>query len=189
MAEYKTCLERMGLPTDGTVEVLRKRIDSEVRKIQDDTSRTGQEEQRKEFGQLPRVVPLKREVERQLALSIPGYWDLPECVASLLQHAQDVCPNDEQIFTAYKSLDNTEPVDDLLLRRNRLMYAVLRELRIRVVSSAGHSLFVNEAKILSTKFMDVCHEPHIRKLFFMQQVRQHFDIYFFASSIEILYPV
>jgi len=176
LAEYRTCLERMGLPTDGTIEVLRKRIDSEVRKLQDVTSRRGREEQRKEFGQLPRVVPLKKEIERQLALPIPGYWDLPECVASLLPNAKDVCPNDEQIYMAYKSLDNPEQVDDLLLRRNRLMYAVLNELRVRAVSSAGRSLFVNEAKILSTKFMDICHEPHIRKLFFMQQVRQHFEI-------------
>ncbi|KIM40310.1 hypothetical protein M413DRAFT_73796 [Hebeloma cylindrosporum] len=168
-AEYKTCLERMGLPTDGTVEVLRKRIDSEVRNIQDNTSRPGQEEQRREFGQLPRVVPLKREIERQLALPIPGYWDLSECVASLLQDAEDVCPTEEQIFTAYKSLDNTESVDDLLLRRNRHLYGVLRGLRVRAVSSAGHSFFVNEAKILSTNFMDICQEPHIRKLFFMQQ--------------------
>lgn len=189
IAEYKTCLERMGLSTDGTVEALRKRIDNEVRKIQDDTSRPGQEEQRKEFGQLPRVVLLKREIERQLALPMPGYWDLPECVASLLQDAEDVCPNDEQIFMAYKSLDNTEPMDDLLLRRNRLMYAVLKELRVRAVSSAGHSLFVNDAKILSTKFMDICQEPHIRKLFFMQQVRQHFEIYSIASLIDITYPV
>ena len=189
IAEYRTCLERMGLSTDGTVEALRKRIDNEVRKIQDDTSHPGQEEQRKEFGQLPRVVLLKREIERQLALPMPGYWDLPECVASLLQDAEDVCPNDEQIFMAYKSLDNTEPMDDLLLRRNRLMYAVLKELRVRAVSSAGHSLFVNDAKILSTKFMDICHEPHIRKLFFMQQVRQYFEIYAFASSIDVPYLV
>jgi hypothetical protein len=184
IAEYKMCLQRMGLSTDGTVETLRKRIDSEVRKIQGEGSCPGQEEQRKEFGELPRVVPLQREIGRQLALPMPGYWDLPECVASLLQDAEDMCPNDEQIFTAYKSWDNTKLVDDLLLRRNRLMYAVLKELRVRAVSSAGHSLFVNEAKSLSIKFIDICHEPHIRKLFFMQQVRQYFEIYSFGSSID-----
>ncbi|KAF8161323.1 hypothetical protein B0H34DRAFT_652731 [Crassisporium funariophilum] len=167
-AEYKACLERLGLSTEGTVEVLRRRIDEAIRKLQDDPATSTQEERRKEFGQLPRIVVLKKEVERQLALPLPGYWDLPQCADILLSSAM-VCPSDEHIFTAYKKVDAGDSLDDLLVRRNQCIYSVLQNLRARAVSSAGYSLLVNEAKILSAKFMDVCLEPHLRKLFFMQQ--------------------
>ncbi|KAF8171884.1 hypothetical protein BJ912DRAFT_994826 [Pholiota molesta] len=139
-AEYKARLARMGLPTDGTVEVLRKRIDAE---------------RRKEIGQLSKVVALKKEIERQLALPIPGYWDLPDCVSILLP-SEGACPTDEEIFAAYKNVDHGEALDTLLLRRNHLIYTVLKDFRSRVVTTSQQSLCVNEAKILS-------------HLFFMQQ--------------------
>ena len=177
-AEYKVCLERMGLPTDGTVEVLRKRIDCEIKRLQEHSSTVGyHHERRKELGQLPRVVVLKKEIERQLSLPIPGYWDLPECVAILAKkfRSQDqACPTDEQIFAAYKEAgaDDRENLQDLLTRRNKMIFTVLKQLRKRAVLwPSGTSLLVNEAKILSTQFMDICKEFHIRKLFFMQQVR------------------
>ncbi|KAF8963694.1 hypothetical protein BDZ97DRAFT_1819948, partial [Flammula alnicola] len=167
--EYKACLTRMGLSTEGPTEVLRKRIDNEVRRMQDESAaHPGYEERRKEFGQLPRVVPLKKEIERQLALPIPGYWDLPECVSALLP-SEGVCPSDEQIFTAYKRLKYGKSLHDLLVRRNWLIFSILKDFRARAVSVTGHSLLVNGGKIPSTKFMDICREPHTRKLFFMQQ--------------------
>jgi hypothetical protein len=170
-AEYKARLARMGLPTDGTVEVLRKRIDAEVRRIQDDAAAMpAHEQRRKEIGQLSKVVALKKEIERQLALPIPGYWDLPECVSILLP-SEGACPTDEEIFAAYKNVDQGDALDTLLLRRNHLIYTVLKDFRSRVVTTSQQSLCVNEAKILSTSVMDLCKEPHVRKLFFMQQVR------------------
>ncbi|KDR75650.1 hypothetical protein GALMADRAFT_248246 [Galerina marginata CBS 339.88] len=168
-AECKVCLERMGLPSDGTLEVLRKRIEGEIRRLQDESSTpVGHEARRKELGQLPRIVVLKKEMERQLALPIPGYWDLPECVTMLLP-SENPCPTDEQIFAAYKKLDGAKPLEGLVVHRNRLIYSVLKDFRTRAVSAGGYSLLVNEAKILSTQFMDLCKQPHIRKLFFMQQ--------------------
>lgn len=169
-AEHKACLERLGLSTEGTVDVLRKRIDTEIRRIQQESTGPGQEDRRrKELGQLPRVVVLKREIDRQLALPIPGYWDLPECISILLP-SQEACPSDEDIFAAYKRADEDGLIDELLLRRNRSILLVLKEFRRRTTSVVGNSLLVNEAKILSTHFMDICKETHIRKLFFMQQV-------------------
>ncbi|PPQ79589.1 hypothetical protein CVT26_015431, partial [Gymnopilus dilepis] len=167
-AEYKVCLERMGLPTDGTVEVLRKRIDAEVRRLQETSRTTGYEGRRKELGQLPRVVVLKKEIERQLALPIPGYWDLPECVR-ILSSAALSCPSDEKIFSAYKNLENDEALQALLVHRNRMMFHALTAFRALATSANGTSYLVNEAKVLSTKFMDICKEVNIRKLFFMQQ--------------------
>lgn len=172
-AEYKACLERMELPTEGTIEVLRKRIDNETRRLRDHESTIpGKEDRRKEFGQLQRVVVLKREIERQLALPVAGYWDLPECALLLLSYETD-CPSDEQIFMAYKKVASDESLADLLARRNQCIYSVLRSLRARAVSPTGSSLFVNEGRELSTRFLDICMEPHLRKLFFMQQVCQN----------------
>ncbi|KAJ3499450.1 hypothetical protein NLJ89_g10100 [Agrocybe chaxingu] len=155
-AELKACLDRMDLSTEGTVDALRKRIDNEIRKLQEEAGATNlnSDERRKEFGQLPRVVVLKKEVERQLALPIPGYWDLPD---------------DEEVFAAYKKEGGDDASKELLQRRNRFIYRILTKFRTVAVSSTGHSLLVNRAKVLSTRFMDFCKEPHIRKLFFMQQ--------------------
>jgi hypothetical protein len=172
-AEYKACLERMELPTEGTVEVLRKRIDNETRRLRDHESTIpGKEDRQKEFGQLQRVVVLKREIERQLALPVAGYWDLPDCALLLLSYEID-CPSDEQIFMAYKKVASDESLADLLARRNQCIYSVLKSLRARAVSPTGCSLFVNEGRELSTRFLDICLEPQLRKLFFMQQVCQN----------------
>ncbi|KAF9486004.1 hypothetical protein BDN70DRAFT_902787 [Pholiota conissans] len=167
-SEYKACLERLGLPTDGTIEVLRKRVNAEVQRIQEEArARSSGEERRKEIGQLPRVVPLKKEIERQLALPTPGYWDLPECVSVLLP-AEGSCSTDDEILTAYKNFDRVG-LDIMLLRRNRLIYSVLKEFRKSVVQASTRLVFVNKAKVLSANIMDLCKQPHIRKLFFMQQ--------------------
>lgn len=175
-ANYQKYLEQLGLSTEGAVDVLRKRfeLEAEIRRLQENLKSTHNENgetRQKELGQLLRVVVLKKEIERQLALPVPGYWDLPECVVQLLSSSESegVCPDDGQIWAAYRGRE-TEDLNCLLNRRSEVMYGVLKELRLRAVSAAGHSLFVNEAKRISTEFMDFCSQPHIRKLFFMQQV-------------------
>ena len=105
-----------------------------------------------------------------LALPVAGYWDLPECASTLLSYRTD-CPNDEQVFMAYQKVADDESLADLLLHRNQSIYSVLQNLRARTVSPTGSSLFVNEGREISTRFSDICTEPHLRKLFFMQQVR------------------
>ncbi|KJA28890.1 hypothetical protein HYPSUDRAFT_1082968 [Hypholoma sublateritium FD-334 SS-4] len=168
-SEYQACLARLGLSTDGTVDVLRKRIDEGIRKIRDEmASASGHDYRRREFSQLPPVVSLMKEVQRQMAFPIPGYWNLPECVELLLR-SENACPSDEQIFAMYKAGYDSEAFSNVLLGRNLLIYSVLKEFRKRVVSTTNHSLFINEARIMSTNFMDICKESHIRKLFFMQQ--------------------
>ncbi len=74
-SEYQACLARMGLSTDGTVEVLSKRLDEGIRQIRDEMASTSRHEhRRREFGQLPRVVSVMKEVQRQMAL--PHSWIL-----------------------------------------------------------------------------------------------------------------
>jgi len=128
-----------------------------------------------ELGQLPRVVVVAREVERLLALPIPGYWDLPEC-ASLLLSQNPQCPSDDDIFLDHKEGRSIQ-VKIGLQKRNWCIHEVIRNVRVRVASATtGHpELLVNEARVLSAEFMDICRQEHLRKLFFMQQVRR---IYF-----------
>ncbi|KAF9529718.1 hypothetical protein CPB83DRAFT_868907 [Crepidotus variabilis] len=170
--EYQKCLGRLGLSIEGTVDMLKKRLEAKLKELQDDTAThvTMDDEERKQgFGQLPRVVVLKKEVERQLALPIAGYWDLPECHLELLGGSGGVCPDDEEIFSAFRKDDQSSSVDELVSKRISCMFDVLNKLRSRAVSAAGHSLFVNNAKRISTRFMDFCRQEEIRKLFFMQQ--------------------
>jgi hypothetical protein len=170
-AEMVMCLERLELSTEGTQEQLRVRIHDEIQRLKREGgwSPTG-DDGSPELGQLPRVVVLKREVERLLALPVPGYWDLPECAAALLS-IDPKCPSDEVIFIQYRS-EAIEEVDASLETRNWCIKEVLRCLRTKISSrSRGEpELLVNEARVLAPNFMDICRQPQLRKLFFMQQV-------------------
>ncbi len=102
--EYQACLARMDLPTSGTLEECRKRVEAAIislNEAKDNTSRTGQEQ--RELGQVPRVVVLKKEVERLVALPVPGYWDLPECFKSMFPQATaGVCSSEEELYWVYR---------------------------------------------------------------------------------------
>jgi hypothetical protein len=176
-ADLKMCLERLGLSTTGTVEELRVRLQDKIEELKEEGGRTttankysGGDDRRTELGQLPRVVIVKKEVESLLALPTPGYWDLPECASALLP-VDPACPSDEDIFHSYKH-EPAEQVYASLTKRNLCVFEIMTNLRLRVARYSGVSnLLVNQARVLSVKFMDICKEDHLRKLFFMQQVR------------------
>ncbi|KAJ2928657.1 hypothetical protein H1R20_g8458, partial [Candolleomyces eurysporus] len=169
-AEYQACLERMGLPTHGTVPELRARVIQELEKLQNIGPRDQYGEY--EFGQIPRVVVLKKEIERMVALPVAGYWDLAECAAVLLEEHQREfsAPTDETILKALKtdSSEKREMLGETLTARNTVINAVLTAVRDRV-QSGGQNLLINTAKKLSTDFMDICRQEDLSKLFFMQQ--------------------
>ena len=172
-AELQKCLERVDLPTEGTAEQLRIRLQDEVLRLKAEGGRgVGDEDRRTEVGQLPRVVILKKEVERLLALPLPGYWDLPECASTLLpvDSPESKCPSDEEIFNEYKSGGTPGSLDRALEKRNQSMLSVLQSLRKLVSSTSRPQLLVNNANVLSANCMDICREDNLRKLFFMQQV-------------------
>ncbi|KAF9268559.1 hypothetical protein L218DRAFT_852695 [Marasmius fiardii PR-910] len=157
------CLERMNLPTNGTVEVLRQRIQEHLRKLQ---YQGAGERRRKEFGQLARVVVLKTEIERCLALPIPGFWDLPGCAAVLVAPSTEMrCPTDEELYATYK---DGSPLGPLLQDRNQSIFTVLCSYRKRLLASKK-DILINTATPLSLNFMDLCREEKLRKLFYMQQ--------------------
>jgi len=174
-ADLQMCLERLGLLTTGTVDQLRLRLQDKIEQLKAEGGRSMtkgscDEDKRTELGQLPRVVVVKKQVESLLALPIPGYWDLPECALALLPKSPR-CLGDEDIFHQYKHGPRGQ-VESSLAQRNRCIFNVVKDLRRRVSShSTGRpDLLVNQARVLSVKFMDICKVDCLRKLFFMQQV-------------------
>jgi hypothetical protein len=172
-SELVLCLQRLGLPTDGTTDRLRARVQDELSRLKGDRTApaTGNDDDRRtEIGQLPRVVVVKRELERLLALPIPGYWDLPECATALLP-SDPRCSSDDDIYALFKN-GSAARVEAALKHRNRCVYDVLQNMRSRVSCRADGrpNLLINEARVLSANFMDICRHGHLRKLFFMQQV-------------------
>jgi hypothetical protein len=105
-------------------------------------------------GELPCVLR-KRESERPVALLVPGYWELPECTTALPGMAAcAACPSDAATFEPHASACN------------KAMQLVLREDRAHVRSVGGGLLVTRGA----ADFKDLCEQPHIRKLCYMQQV-------------------
>ncbi|KAF5393462.1 hypothetical protein D9757_000477 [Collybiopsis confluens] len=165
-ADYQNILERMNLPTHGKIDELRARIQDGLQRLQKDDNRGVAERQRRnELGQLPRIVILKREIEKSLALPIPGFWDLPECVSLLCSQNshKEPCLSDEELYSLYS--EGGLP-SHLLATRNRYIHSLLLAFRSRV---SGADILLNDARFLTTTFMDICREEHLRKLFYMQQ--------------------
>lgn len=179
------CLRRLGLPTKpGTDNELRERIKVELSRLKASTGRStpsannaGYNDSRCEIGSLPRVVVLKSEVDRILALPIAGYWDLPQCHAVLTARQgpqRVVCPAEDAIYSAFAS-NQVELVKRLLSQRTRCVFEVLTRARglCEALSGRSVSILVNQARMLHSEFMDVCRQDYLRKLFFMQQVSRH----------------
>ncbi|KAG5637725.1 hypothetical protein H0H81_003435 [Sphagnurus paluster] len=165
-ADHIAFLERLGLSTEGSTAELRERVDHVIQRLKPDGGLTKAEDRTK-VGQLPRVVLLKTEVDRLIALPVPGYWDLVECANSLLSPTDSQCPSEEEVLGLYQ-VRNFELLEEALFRRNKSMYNVLQDVRRRIENS-GEELLVNDAEVLSSMFMDLCRQEHIRKLFFVQQ--------------------
>ena len=183
-AELKLCLRRLGLPNGkGTDEEMRQRIRDELERLKDLGIRTGgsnsdgteksvdKSDRRREIGSLPRVVILKNALEQLLALPIPGYWDLTGCHRDL-RTSSLISPSDEDIYSVYIA-DQQADLERLLRDRNSCIYEVLCQARQRATNDgmSKKDILVNEARVLTSEFMDICCQDHLRKLFFMQQVR------------------
>ncbi|EJD07958.1 uncharacterized protein FOMMEDRAFT_73019 [Fomitiporia mediterranea MF3/22] len=167
-AELNLCLRRLGLPhRNGSDEELRQRIQDELERLKncDDSD----PRDRSEIGHLPRVVALKNAIEQLLALPIPGYWDLPGCHRTL-KSSSLICPSDEAIYSAVAASHQAE-YERMLQDRTACIHEVLNKARQRVSDEhAGKTdILVNDARVLTSEFMDICSQDHLRKLFFMQQ--------------------
>lgn len=169
----QVCCQRLGLDDEGTVDSLRKRIETEHKRLAEIGGRAGDELHRREVGQLGKVVVLKREIERLISLPIPGYVDLPQ-TAELLLAGKKTCKSDDVLFgewTQRDSTTSTEPWVAGLRDRNRCMRALVNNVRQRI-RDAGltEKILLNEAKALEVGMMDICESDKLRKLMFMLQV-------------------
>jgi len=166
--EYQAHLLRMNLPTHGTTEDCRKRVEAAIIKLKEEKDnflRTAQK--RRELGEVPRIVVLKREIERTFALPVAGYWDLQECTVTMLpRKAANKPPSEEELYRIFRHGTDAE-LSASMKARNHAIYDVLMNIRERI---RPLQLLLNEAKVLSINFMDLCRNVTLRKLFYMQQV-------------------
>lgn len=179
--ELQLCAERLGLSTIGcNNEEMRQQIEDELDRLKAQSkgkaisrSKNHQDvsDTRPEIGCLPRIVVLRQTIHRLLALPIPGYWDLPNCHAVLTTGSSSpTCPSDERIYEAYASGEK-EVLKILLQTRNNCIFGVLKEIRHQLSRDRPmEDILVNNARVLTADFMDICQQDHLRKLSFMQQV-------------------
>jgi hypothetical protein len=174
----QTCCERFGLSTDGTVEVLRKRLETEQRRLAELGGRAGDSAdalRRREVGQLAKIVVLKRELERMYALPTPGFVDLQSTVVALLgPDAKQQCEKDDTLFGMWsQGHAKNAGWEEGLRNRNKSMWQIVHEVRgVVYAEGLASKLLLNEAKPLDVGMMDICESEKLRKLLFMLQVSE-----------------
>jgi len=171
LQHLKTCCRRLDLDDTGTVEVLRGRIEAEQKRLAGAAKLAGSVPRRREVGQLGKVVVLKQEIQKLIALPIPGYTDLPQ-IAQILPFGANIrCPSDDELFAAWSSHDEAK-LKVGLEARNRCMRVLVRNIRDRIaLNGPVEKILLNEAKPLEKiGMMDLCHSKPLRKLSFMLQV-------------------
>jgi hypothetical protein len=166
----KTCCKRLGLADTGTDEVLRARIEAEQKRLDGAAEAAGSRPRRREVGQLGKVVVLKQEIQRLIALPIPGYTDLPQTAKALLYGANMGCASDDELFAVWDSQDEAK-LKVGLETRNRCMRDLVHNLRDRTARSGPvEKILLNDAKPLEKGMMALCHSEPLKKLLFILQV-------------------
>ena len=189
LRQLKTCCKRLQLDDTGTAEVLRARIEAEQKRLAGAAESAESAPRRREVGQLGKVVVLKQEIQRLIALPIPGYIDLPQTAEALLHGANIRCASDDELFAAWSTHDEAKLKRDLAAR-NRCMRALVRNVRDRVAASGPvEKLLLNEAKPLEDGMVALCHEKTLGKLLLMLQVSLEPDLGLVTDvrSLKLLY--
>ncbi|KAG8809269.1 hypothetical protein FRC19_005339, partial [Serendipita sp. 401] len=185
--ELELCCERLGLITEGTTDTLRKQIENHQRVLAEGAGRLSGLD-RRELGQLGKIVVLKKEIERLIALPIPGFVDLPQTVEALLgdqpPNKRLSCESDDVLFGAWNStmlaakkdrrasvpVGNGVAWESGLKERNKCMRAVVQNMRQRIKDAdLTEKVLLNEAKPLEVGMIDLCESEKLRKLLFMSQ--------------------
>lgn len=165
--EMKSIMQRLGIGmtrTD-TVETMRQKIVAEI-----DQLRLGRERRhtgRKTVGLLPRVVVLKKELQRLVALPVPGWWDAKEAAQSLGMASGNRCPDEDELFRRYWQGEAAN-LKLGIEARNNTCQELVGEIRRRMERLTD--ILVNRARVLTADWVDVCRVDVLRKLFYMQQV-------------------
>jgi hypothetical protein len=172
--QLRTVLLRLGIECSPNAlrEEMRDLLQGEITRLQQTTQLEGDFN----LGALSRVIAVRDEISKLIALPTPGYWDLQDAVYTLLSKRRS-CPSDDDIYAKYRGGDVNSLKADLILR-NKCIYDLLKNVRKRVnpITTGGPVLLLNQARPLATQFMDICHVTPLRKLFFMHQVSVVFFI-------------
>lgn len=167
------CCARLNLKTEGTVEELRKDIEREQKRLAEIGGRIGDDLNRREVGQLGKIVVLKKEIELVISLPIPGFVDLPQTADVFLEPGKPRSETDDALFGIWQK--HPEANGQWLAglkHRNRCMQHVVSNVRQRIASAGlTERILLNEAKPLALGMMDICESEKLRKLLFMLQVR------------------
>lgn len=170
LRHLQTCCQRLHLDDKGTVEVLRARIETEQKRLAGAAESAESAPRRREIGQLGKVVVLKQEIQRLIALPFPGYTDLPQTAEALLRGASIRCASDDELFAAWSTHDRSK-LKVGLEARNRCMRALVRNLRDRIAENGPiEKNLLNEAKPLESGMTALCRSKPLRKLLYMLQV-------------------
>ena len=166
--KIKSIVHRLGIKLTGTetVEVMRQMILREIDRI----GRHGERRQpeRRAVGLLPRVVVLKKELRRLMAIPVPGWWDVKEAGQILGLPSASRCPSEEELFRRYWKHEETNLASGMEAR-NDTFQKLVSEIRRKMHQQERSKLLVNRATVMSVDWVDVCRTGVLRKLFYMQQ--------------------
>ncbi|KAH6876936.1 hypothetical protein BKA70DRAFT_1127786 [Coprinopsis sp. MPI-PUGE-AT-0042] len=151
-------LRRMGMATRGGPEELRGRIQNYVEEAKPQHPVVA-----------PPITALRTEVERVLALPIPGRWGLAECYSALFSTMSSSVnlPPDTQIFVSLQK-GNSNDAKDALSLRTQMVYTVLKSLRVRARESAK-AVFVAIPQPFPRRNQSLCQQIHLKQLFSIQE--------------------
>ncbi|KAH7104745.1 P-loop containing nucleoside triphosphate hydrolase protein [Auriculariales sp. MPI-PUGE-AT-0066] len=165
--ELQEIMRRLHLDGNGTIAVLRARLDQFISGLADaERARSGQSGGIS--NSLPRVVVLQEELERLIAVPSPGYWELPEAVKLLINWGAASLKELAEHAAAGDMVELREALSD----RGDACHKLIQSMRIRIArfTSDPASILLNDGRPLPTDaFMDLVGDQTLRKLFWMQQ--------------------
>ena len=171
--EMKSIMDRLGIELTGTetVEAMRQKVIEEIDRLRHNGEH--HETERRTVGLLPRIVVLKKELRRLVALPVPGWWDVKEAGQILGVPSASRCPSEEELFRRYWQSEALN-LHSGMEARNDTCHELVNEIRHRMGRMPETSkLLVNCARVMSPEWVDVCRVEVLRKLFYMQQASMH----------------
>ncbi|KAI8801408.1 hypothetical protein BJ742DRAFT_31731 [Cladochytrium replicatum] len=156
----------LGVEVDvsGTVEQLFARLKDLIR----------QSSGRNPSWKLPRISCMRKAVQDLVCIPVPGYFGIEDCARWLLDSKDVKDISLAGIFELWTTAQN-ESAEDALIARTRLTADVAKDLRRRVQSTVEQKnlklsdILINDAPVFDPIVLNVCTNPHLRKLLFMTQ--------------------
>jgi len=156
--ELEEHLTRLGLATNGTINVLQDRLHHAM--SSDNPS----------LRRVPKIVSLHHAISELVALPGPGYTTLSECTKHVLGPC--LVPTDDELYNL-ASRDQLDTLSLKLRARGMTMYRIIQSLRNRLreyYDGDISRILINDAHPPSPAYVQLCQDPNLRKLIFMHEV-------------------